>query len=539
MYGDRADGVRAAAGERRAWSCARRVRARDGGCSFSGDAADRSGARRRETLNPLGASHGSRIRRWPPPLLADEPATREAAGFETQKEEKGVAGVPRRARTDAVSSSSTSSSPRAQLTARTYVSGGGDSSVEAFSRSRHGRAKELDALFSRGVHGARAVDAFQGLTNDSHIAAQNNQRKTAKLVLKRTDYAVDPPSREILNQQTNAGQTALHYAFAYGYHDLARWLVSLGADDGVVNAHGLSCYEGLDPDEPVGAAPGDARDGAAQASPSRRAEARRPCRSPTSTTARGGTTSSSAMGAEGGPTRSATEGPLGEGVADHVLRGELVNRQRRGPRETHHPAVPAVPGEPPPTARRRPPCGRPSASRRRASWSRVRVPDTARRGFARRDPASFRPRRSRTRPSLTLAGAVEDVVRRDETVHSVHSMHSPYAYGPPSRPPSGGCARVAAAAHGAPAAGPSRRRWCSSWPETPGSSSPGFRGDLFPARGARVPPGGRPRDAEGGRSRGHRGSAGRPRRDPRTTPRFVDTSSDELGRGVRARDRRT
>ena len=33
--------------------------------------------------------------------------------------------------------------------------------------------------------------------------------------------------------------------------DLARWLVSLGADDGVVNAHGLSCYEGLDPDEPA------------------------------------------------------------------------------------------------------------------------------------------------------------------------------------------------------------------------------------------------------------------------------------------------
>ena len=138
--------------------------------------------------------------------------------------------------------------------------------MEAFSRSRHGRARELDALFSRAW--IRARHQLSGLTL-LHIAAQNNQRKTAKLVLKRTDYAVDPPSREILNQQTNAGQTALHYAFAYGYHDLARWLVSLGAD-GVVNAHGLSCYEGLDPDEPARARRSrrrrDARDGAAQAS---------------------------------------------------------------------------------------------------------------------------------------------------------------------------------------------------------------------------------------------------------------------------------
>ena len=97
-------------------------------------------------------------------------------------------------------------------------------------------------------------------------------------MLKRTDYAVDPPSREILNQQTNAGQTALHYAFAYGYHDLARWLVSLGADDGVVNAHGLSCYEGLDPDEPARealAAP-EMLEMARRKRQERRAEARRP-----------------------------------------------------------------------------------------------------------------------------------------------------------------------------------------------------------------------------------------------------------------------
>ena len=251
---------------------------------------DRGGARRRDrraaasaAREPLGAvsrfahQRAGLERNGPPPLLADEPATREAAGFETrEKDERRGAGVPRRARTDAVSSSAASSStPRAPLTARTYASGGGEDLVEAFSRSRHGRAKELDALFSRGVD-PRARDA-NGLTL-LHIAAQNNQRKTAKLVLKRTDYAVDPPSREVLNQQTNAGQTALHYAFAYGYHDLARWLVSLGADDGVVNAHGLSCYEGLDPDEPARealAAP-EMLEMARRKRRERRAEARRP-----------------------------------------------------------------------------------------------------------------------------------------------------------------------------------------------------------------------------------------------------------------------
>lgn len=176
---------------------------------------------------PVGAvSRFAHASGRPPPLLVDESATRES---------EASAPPPR-------------ATPRAPLTARTYASGGGEDLVEAFSRSRHGRAKELDALFSRGVD-PHARDA-NGLTL-LHIAAQNNQRKTAKLVLKRTDFARDPPSRDMMNQQTNAGQTALHFAFAYGYHDLARWLVSLGADDGIVNVHGLSCYEGLDPDEPA------------------------------------------------------------------------------------------------------------------------------------------------------------------------------------------------------------------------------------------------------------------------------------------------
>ena len=136
---------------------------------------------------------------------------------------------------------------RARLTSRTYESGGGELLVEAFSRARHGRVKELDALFARGVDPA-ARDS-NGLTL-LHMAAQNNQRKTAKLVLKRTDFASDPPRLSLIDAQTNQGQTPLHFCFAYGYRDLGRYLLSLGADDAVANVHGMTCYEGLDPDEP-------------------------------------------------------------------------------------------------------------------------------------------------------------------------------------------------------------------------------------------------------------------------------------------------
>ena len=124
----------------------------------------------------------------------------------------------------------------------------GEDVVEAFSRARHGRTKELDKLFQL-ERVDPAVRDQHGLTL-LHIAAQNNQRKAAKLVLKRTDFATDPPRLSLIDAQTSAGHTALHFAFAYGYKDLGKYLLSLGADDTVANVHGMTCYEGLDPDEP-------------------------------------------------------------------------------------------------------------------------------------------------------------------------------------------------------------------------------------------------------------------------------------------------
>ena len=41
----------------------------------------------------------------------------------------------------------------------------------------------------------------------------------------------------------------LHYAYAYGFEDLAEYLKSKGADDRPKNADGLTCYEGLSMEE--------------------------------------------------------------------------------------------------------------------------------------------------------------------------------------------------------------------------------------------------------------------------------------------------
>ena len=118
--------------------------------------------------------------------------------------------------------------------------------IEAFSRARHGRVKELQKLFSQGVD-PRVRDA-NGLTL-IHIACQNNQRRSVKLVLKCTDYKSRPPRLELIDAQTKNGHTGLHFCFAYGYQALGEYLLSLGASDTIVNVHGLSCYEGLEPND--------------------------------------------------------------------------------------------------------------------------------------------------------------------------------------------------------------------------------------------------------------------------------------------------
>mmetsp|Transcript_33769 Transcript_33769/g.43345 ORF Transcript_33769/g.43345 Transcript_33769/m.43345 type:complete len:1809 (+) Transcript_33769:177-5603(+) len=72
------------------------------------------------------------------------------------------------------------------------------------------------------------------------LAVQNNNKRVVKLALRR--------GANMKHQNVN-GQTVLHYAFRYGFQDLAQYLLEKGADDSIRNAEGLTCYEGLSADD--------------------------------------------------------------------------------------------------------------------------------------------------------------------------------------------------------------------------------------------------------------------------------------------------
>ena len=48
-----------------------------------------------------------------------------------------------------------------------------------------------------------------------------------------------------MNLRNTRGNTALHYAFGFGYHDQGEYLRGKGANDSILNCDGLTCYEGL------------------------------------------------------------------------------------------------------------------------------------------------------------------------------------------------------------------------------------------------------------------------------------------------------
>lgn len=72
------------------------------------------------------------------------------------------------------------------------------------------------------------------------VAAQNGRARIVQTLLKK---GANP------NHQNHLGNTAMHYAMAYKFTDLAAWLADPqkgGADDTILNAKGLSCYDGLE-----------------------------------------------------------------------------------------------------------------------------------------------------------------------------------------------------------------------------------------------------------------------------------------------------
>ena len=78
------------------------------------------------------------------------------------------------------------------------------------------------------------------------VATQNNRKRIVKAAVR----AGVP-----LDAQNAQGQTAMHFAYAYGYDELAEYLIRKGANPMVTNVHGLRPDEGLSPDRLVGVTP--------------------------------------------------------------------------------------------------------------------------------------------------------------------------------------------------------------------------------------------------------------------------------------------
>merc|ERR1719247_956083 len=103
-----------------------------------------------------------------------------------------------------------------------------------FSFVRHNRYEAVENMLQQDLELLQVKDEAENSL--LHIACQNNHRRIAKLLLK---------FRADINQQNGKGNTSLHYCYAYGYGQLAEWLVTVGADETKVNDAGLMPSEGL------------------------------------------------------------------------------------------------------------------------------------------------------------------------------------------------------------------------------------------------------------------------------------------------------
>ena len=111
------------------------------------------------------------------------------------------------------------------------------------SWARHGKYREIEDAMNQSDW-TLPIDYQDELGNTLlQIAVQNGNKRITKLCLRR--------GAEI-NKQNLGGQTVMHYAFSYGFDELAEYLQSKGADDSLRNADGLTCYEGLSMDDVQG-----------------------------------------------------------------------------------------------------------------------------------------------------------------------------------------------------------------------------------------------------------------------------------------------
>ena len=111
-----------------------------------------------------------------------------------------------------------------------------DDFAQLASWARHSRYKEIENAMNQ-PDWLLPIDYQDELGNTLlSVAVQNGNKRIAKLTLRRGAN---------INLPNNNGQTVLHYAYAYGFEDIAEYLKSKGADDRPKNSDGLTCYEGL------------------------------------------------------------------------------------------------------------------------------------------------------------------------------------------------------------------------------------------------------------------------------------------------------
>jgi len=68
------------------------------------------------------------------------------------------------------------------------------------------------------------------------LAAQQGSKRMCKFLLRRGAN---------INLQSLVGNTVLHYCYAYSQFELGEYLKNKGADDSILNADEMTCYEGL------------------------------------------------------------------------------------------------------------------------------------------------------------------------------------------------------------------------------------------------------------------------------------------------------
>ena len=108
------------------------------------------------------------------------------------------------------------------------------------SLTRHAKFEQAEAMLNQPDWSVPIEYQDEQGNTLLHIAAQNGSKRLIKLALRRG---------AAMDAQNLNGQTALHFAYGYGYTTVGDYMVSKGADDTIRNKDDLTCYEGLGADE--------------------------------------------------------------------------------------------------------------------------------------------------------------------------------------------------------------------------------------------------------------------------------------------------